>query len=113
MHCIQDTARTLASACVLSTTPHCVATIERALINCFLVETRQRMALGKTDSTGNELEQQTWPKSETVIASRSGDVLIKSTLLKADHFPGAGNVSAIEVDRDVSVDVLEVWHSEI
>eukprot|EP00878_Enallax_costatus_P006221 GHUV01006524.1.p1 GENE.GHUV01006524.1~~GHUV01006524.1.p1 ORF type:complete len:1656 (+),score=579.22 GHUV01006524.1:267-5234(+) len=49
------------------------------------------MALGKTASNGNELEQQTWPKSEIVIASRSGDVLIKSTLLKADHFPGCQN----------------------
>jgi hypothetical protein len=27
-----------------------------------------------------------------VVASRSGDVLIKNTLLKADHFPGCQNL---------------------
>ena len=29
---------------------------------------------------------------EDVVASRSGDVLIKNTLLKADHFPGCQNL---------------------
>jgi hypothetical protein len=29
---------------------------------------------------------------EEVVASRSGDVLIKNTLLKADHFPGCQNL---------------------
>lgn len=29
-----------------------------------------------------------FPKAEEVILHRSGDVLIKNTLLKADHFPG-------------------------
>lgn len=62
------------------------------------------MALGKSVSNGNELEQQTWPKSEAVIASRSGDVLIKSTLLKADHFPGEDCNNARGVTCGISFD---------
>jgi hypothetical protein len=34
-----------------------------------------------------EVDTPSFPKSEEVIATRSGDVLIKQTLLKADHFP--------------------------
>jgi hypothetical protein len=34
-----------------------------------------------------EVDTPSFPKSEQVIATRSGDVLIKQTLLKADHFP--------------------------
>ncbi|WIA11258.1 hypothetical protein OEZ85_011384 [Tetradesmus obliquus] len=50
------------------------------------------MALRKTgsgDATG--LAEAGWPKAEDVIRSRAGDVLIKNTLLKADHFPGCQN----------------------
>eukprot|EP00879_Flechtneria_rotunda_P018628 GHRR01019549.1.p1 GENE.GHRR01019549.1~~GHRR01019549.1.p1 ORF type:complete len:942 (+),score=356.76 GHRR01019549.1:158-2983(+) len=42
------------------------------------------------DKNGDQ-SVQSWPKSENVIASRVGDVLIKNTLLKADHFPGCQN----------------------
>lgn len=40
------------------------------------------------DGPGVELEH-SFPKAEDVVRNRRGDVLIKNTLLKADHFPGA------------------------
>ena len=44
------------------------------------------MTLRKDGSGGAELEN--FPKVDEVVANRNGDVLIKNTLLKADHFPG-------------------------
>jgi hypothetical protein len=47
------------------------------------------MALRKTGSgDATELAEAGWAKPEDVVRSRAGDVLIKNTLLKADHFPG-------------------------
>eukprot|EP00775_Hariotina_reticulata_P011247 gene11247-11396_t len=47
------------------------------------------MALRKEGS--GEHSDKSFPPSEQVVASRAGDVLIKNTLLKADHFPGCQN----------------------
>jgi hypothetical protein len=44
------------------------------------------MTLRKDGSGGAELDN--FPKVDDVVANRNGDVLIKNTLLKADHFPG-------------------------
>lgn len=41
---------------------------------------------------GSRYENPTELKAEDVIAWRSGDVLIKHTMLKADHFPGCQNM---------------------
>ncbi|KAF6255732.1 inositol hexakisphosphate-domain-containing protein [Scenedesmus sp. NREL 46B-D3] len=50
------------------------------------------MALRKTGSgDATELAVAGWAKPEDVVRSRAGDVLIKNTLLKADHFPGCQN----------------------
>lgn len=45
------------------------------------------MSMRKDGSGAAELVD-SLAKPEEVIANRSGDVLIKQTLLKADHFPG-------------------------
>ncbi|GLI60364.1 hypothetical protein VaNZ11_002488 [Volvox africanus] len=42
-------------------------------------------------------EPETLPPAEVVIASRSGDVLIKHTTLKADHFPSCHNTKLVPI----------------
>lgn len=37
-------------------------------------------------------EQGLRPDAEIVVSARSGSVLLKQTILKADHFPGRMNV---------------------
>lgn len=61
------------------------------------------MALRK--STSDVADQyEAFAKPEDVVTSRAGDVLIKNTLLKADHFPGKLlRLGGQALDRKISV----------